>query len=152
MAKLLSERRGASRSSLNRADVHNCVDGETATALATSIDAFARDPQARVLVVTGGVTSPSVGATEARVHAHVARVGGARRAEGCARLDAGSRRSRAVNGYCFAGGFELAAWCDFRVAGAKRRVRCVEPAWGVPFTDGGTQRFARIMGRENALS
>ncbi|TMK54851.1 MAG: enoyl-CoA hydratase, partial [Actinobacteria bacterium] len=38
---------------LNRPEVHNAVDGETAEAIGTAIDAFAVDDEARVLVVTG---------------------------------------------------------------------------------------------------
>src|SRR5207249_11293758 len=38
---------------LNRPEIHNAVDGETAEAIGTAIDAFAVDDEARVLVVTG---------------------------------------------------------------------------------------------------
>jgi len=154
MAKLLSERRGpVTVLTINRPDVHNCVDGETAAALATSIDAFARDPNARVLVVTGaGDKSFCSGADLKHTftlmsHEWVERAG----PMGFARLDAGKPTIGAINGYCFAGGFELAAWCDFRIAGANAEFGALNRRWGVPFTDGGTQRFARIMGQGNAL-
>jgi enoyl-CoA hydratase len=154
MAKLLSERRGAiTVLTINRADVHNCVDGETATALATSIDAFARDPGARVLIVTGAGDKSFCSGADLKhaytlmTHEWVERAG----PMGFARLEAGKPTIAAVNGYCFAGGFELAAWCDFRVAGANAEFGALNRRWGVPFTDGGTQRFARIMGQGNAL-
>ncbi len=51
----------------------------------------------------------------------------------------------------FAGGFELAAWCDFRIAAANAEFGCLSRRWGIPYTDGGTQRFVRIMGLGNAL-
>src|SRR5437867_2788021 len=52
--KVLVERRGAiTVVTLNRPDVHNCVDGETALAIGGTVKAFAGDEQARVLVVTG---------------------------------------------------------------------------------------------------
>jgi enoyl-CoA hydratase len=70
---------------------------------------------------------------------------------GFARLDPGKPTIAAVNGYCFAGGFELAAWCDFRIGAQNAEFGCLSRRWGVPYTDGGTQRFARIMGTGNAL-
>src|SRR2546421_7054541 len=38
---------------INRPEVHNCVDGETADGIATAVDAFTVADVARVLVVTG---------------------------------------------------------------------------------------------------
>ena len=70
---------------------------------------------------------------------------------GFARLDPGKPTIAAVNGYCFAGGGELAAWCDIRIGAANAEFGCLSRRWGVPYTDGGTQRFARIMGQGNAL-
>lgn len=138
---------------LNRPEVHNCVDGETATSIAETITAFAADPAARVLVVTGaGEKSFCSGADLKNAHTlltheWVERAG----PMGFARLDAGKPTIAAINGYCFAGGFELAAWCDFRIAGANAEFGCLSRRWGVPYTDGGTQRFARIIGLGNAM-
>ena len=47
----------------------------------------------------------------------------------------------AIEGWCVAGGVELAAWCDLRVAGASARIGCLERRWGVPLIDGGTYRL-----------
>jgi enoyl-CoA hydratase len=46
---------------------------------------------------------------------------------------------------------ELACWCDFRIASANAEFGALNRRWGVPFIDGGTQRFPRIMGQGNAL-
>jgi enoyl-CoA hydratase len=70
---------------------------------------------------------------------------------GFAHLDPGKPTIAAVNGYCFAGGMELACWCDFRIASANAEFGALNRRWGVPFIDGGTQRFPRIMGQGNAL-
>jgi enoyl-CoA hydratase len=70
---------------------------------------------------------------------------------GFARLDPGKPTIAAINGYCFAGGGELAAWCDIRIGAANAEFGCLSRRWGVPYADGGTQRFARIMGTGNAL-
>ena len=50
-----------------------------------------------------------------------------------------------------AGGVELAAWCDLRVAGASARIGCLERRWGVPLIDGGTYRLPQIVGLGRAL-
>ena len=138
---------------LNRPAVRNCVDGETAVGLGEAIEAFAADVDARVLVVTGaGELAFCAGADLKNPwsllrHRFVDAAG----PMGFARLDPGKPTIAAINGYCFAGGFELAAWCDFRVAAANAEFGCLSRRWGVPYTDGGTQRFARIMGLGNAL-
>lgn len=154
MAKVLTEDRGAVRLlRLNRPEVRNCVDGETAVAIGEAIDAFAADVSARVLVVTGsGDVAFCAGAdlkdpASLLAHRSVDRAG----PMGFARLDPGKPTIAAVNGFCFAGGFELAAWCDFRIAAANAEFGCLSRRWGVPYVDGGTQRFARIMGMGNAL-
>jgi enoyl-CoA hydratase len=152
--KVTSEDRGAVRIlRINRPEQRNCVDGETAVALGRAIEAFAADDGARVLVVTGagelafcaGADLKS-GATLFQ-HEYVDKAG----PMGFARLDPGKPTIAAINGYCFAGGGELAAWCDIRVAAANAEFGCLSRRWGVPYTDGGTQRFARILGTGNAL-
>jgi enoyl-CoA hydratase len=57
----------------------------------------------------------------------------------------------AINGYCLAGGLELACWCDFRIASGNASFGDPARRWGVPLIDGGTQRLPRIVGLGNAL-
>ena len=57
----------------------------------------------------------------------------------------------AVGGWCLAGGFELALWCDLRIAAEDARFGFAERRWGVPLIDGGTQRLPRIAGEGRAL-
>jgi enoyl-CoA hydratase len=152
--KVITENRGPIRIlCINRPEVRNCVDGETAVGLAEAIEAFAADSEARVLVVTGaGDLAFCTGADlknplSLLQHRYVDAAG----PMGFARLDPGKPTIAAVNGYCFAGGFELAAWCDLRIAAENAEFGCLSRRWGIPYTDGGTQRFVRIMGLGNAL-
>ena len=154
MDELLVEQRGAvTLMTLNRPDAHNSITAGMAVGLAEGIDAFAADDSARVLVITGaGDTAFCSGANlkdvgELMRHAHTERAGPI----GFAKLDPGKPTIAAVNGYCFAGGMELACWCDFRIASANAEFGALNRRWGVPFVDGGTQRFPRIMGQGNAL-
>ena len=57
----------------------------------------------------------------------------------------------AINGYCLAGGLELALWCDLRIAHPDAQLGFPERRWGVPLIDGGTQRLPRIVGMGRAL-
>src|SRR5438067_1013673 len=38
----------------------------------------------------------------------------------------------ADNGYCFAGGMELACWCDFRIASENAEFGALNRRWGAP--------------------
>jgi enoyl-CoA hydratase len=152
--KVTTEDHGAVRVlRINRPDQRNCVDGETAVGLARAIEAFGADERMRVLVVTGaGDLAFCAGADLKNAatlfqHEYLDEAG----PMGFARLDPGKPTIAAVNGYCFAGGGELAAWCDIRIAAANAEFGCLSRRWGVPYTDGGTQRFSRILGNGNAL-
>src|SRR6185295_6722568 len=65
--------------------------------------------------------------------------------------DVGKPVIGAINGFCTAGGFELASWCDFRIADETAQFGVLNRRWGVPLTDGGTQRLPRIVGMGNAM-
>jgi enoyl-CoA hydratase len=152
--KVTTEDRGAVRIlRINRPEQRNCVDGETAVGIARAIEAFAAEPGSRVLIVTGaGELAFCAGADLKHgmtlfQHEWVDRAG----PMGFARLDPGKPTIAAINGYCFAGGAELAAWCDIRIGAANAEIGCLSRRWGVPYTDGGTQRFARILGTGTAL-
>ena len=152
--KVTTEDRGRVRIlRINRPEKRNCVDAETAVGLARAIEAFGGDERARVLVVTGeGDQAFCAGADLKSTmglfgHEYVDAAG----PMGFARLDPGKPTIAAINGYCFAGGGELAAWCDIRIAAVNAEFGCLSRRWGVPYADGGTQRFARILGTGNAL-
>ncbi|HXG14832.1 MAG TPA: enoyl-CoA hydratase-related protein, partial [Calidithermus sp.] len=152
--KLLVEQRGpVTVLTLNRPEVHNCVDAETAVLLAESIERFAADPAARVLVLTGSGGTAFCSGADLKDVDRLLRHPYAERASpmGFARLDPGKPTVAAVNGYCFAGGMELACWCDFRIAEEHAEFGALNRRWGVPFFDGGTQRFPRILGQGHAL-
>jgi len=138
---------------LNRPEVHNCIDAGTAGLLAAAIESFASDDEARVLVLTGaGGEAFSSGADLRAIEGLLRRPGVERTGPlGFARLDPGKPTIAAVEGHCYAGGLELACWCDVRIAGAGARFGVLNRRWGVPLLDGGTARLPRIVGQGNAL-
>ncbi len=139
---------------INRPEVRNCVDGETAQLLFEAVRSFRETRDLDVLVLTGaGKVSFCSGADLKNVESLMARRGVDESGPmGISRItDLEKPAIAAVNGYCLAGGLELACWCDFRVA--SRNAAFGNPArrWGVPLVDGGTQRLPRIVGLGNAF-
>jgi len=153
VAKVVVEDRGKVRVlRLNRPEVLNAIDGETAALIESTIVEFAADHSARVLVVTGDERSFCTGADLKNVGSLVERSGWQRTGPlGFARLDPGKPAVAAVEGYCFAGGLELALWCDFRIAGASAEFGVLNRRWGISLVDGGTQRLRSVLGVGNAL-
>jgi enoyl-CoA hydratase len=146
---VLYERRGAAALvTLNRPERRNAVDGPTASALHTAFQRFVADDGARVMILTGNETAFCAGADLKAINTLHDRSEGPL---GITRLHAPKPTIAAVNGYCVAGGLELALWCDLRVVGAGATFGCFERRWGVPLVDGGTQRLPRIVGMGRAL-
>jgi enoyl-CoA hydratase len=154
MPKLLIERDGeVTLFTLNRPEVHNNVDADLAVELAEGIIAFRDDDAAKVLVITGaGDRTFCAGANlkgmkELFEHRYTYTAG----PMGFALLNPGKPTIAAVNGWCLAGGVELACWCDFRIVADNARIGLLNKRWGLSLADGGTQRLARIVGMGNAL-
>lgn len=57
----------------------------------------------------------------------------------------------AINGYCFAGGLEIALLCHFRIGAESSEYGVLNRRWAVPLVDGGTYRLPLIVGLSNAL-
>jgi enoyl-CoA hydratase len=143
------ERRGsAAVVRIVRPERRNAVDGRTAEALLDAFNAFVADDGARVLVLTGDENAFCAGADLKAIETLRDRAEGPL---GISRLTSPKPTIAAVNGYCVAGGLELALWCDLRIAGEGATFGCFERRWGVPLVDGGTQRLPRVIGLGRAL-
>jgi enoyl-CoA hydratase len=70
---------------------------------------------------------------------------------GATRLTPSKPAIAAIDGWCLAGGVELALWCDIRIATPSTTFGLFERRWGVPLLDGGTQRLPRVIGMGRAL-
>lgn len=154
-SKVLTERRGRTFVvAINRPEVRNCVDGETARLLFEAVEAFRADDDLDTLVLTGtGEIAFCSGADLKDIGSLAARPGARESGPmGISRItDIDKPTIAAVNGYCTAGGLELACWCDFRIAAENAQFGVLNRRWGVPLIDGGTQRLPRIVGLGNAL-
>jgi enoyl-CoA hydratase len=147
------ERRGAaSVVTIDRQERRNAVDGPTAELLAEAFDRFESDDEARVLVLTGaGDVAFCAGADLKALDTFAPRLDDPRGPLGFTRLTPSKPAIAAVSGWCLAGGFELALWCDLRIASETAAFGFTERRFGVPLIDGGTQRLPRIVGQGRAL-
>jgi enoyl-CoA hydratase len=137
---------------IDRQDRRNAVDGPTAERLRDGYRRFVADDEARVLVLTGaGDVAFCAGADLKAIDTFAPRLGAPEGPLGFTRLTPPKPTIAAISGWCLAGGFELALWCDLRIAAEGSTLGFPERRWGVPLIDGGTQRLPRIVGLGRAL-
>jgi enoyl-CoA hydratase len=134
---------------IDRPERRNAVDGATARALRQGFENFEADDAARVLVLTGaGGEAFCAGADLKALDLDVDDPAGP---EGFTRLTPSKPAIAAVDGWCLAGGLELALWCDLRIATPGSTFGFFERRWGVPLVDGGSQRLPRLIGMGRAM-
>jgi enoyl-CoA hydratase len=131
---------------IDQPKVRNAINSATAQRLHDEFVAFDYDEGAKVAVLTGDTAAFCAGAN-LRDLPRLRDSGPL----GPTRLALSKPVIAAIEGWCVAGGMELAAWCDLRVAGEGARFGCLERRWGVPLVDGGTYRLPRIVGLGRAL-
>ncbi|HET9153227.1 MAG TPA: crotonase/enoyl-CoA hydratase family protein [Solirubrobacterales bacterium] len=141
-------REAAAVLTIDRPDRRNAIDAAAAAALRQGLDAFEADAEARVLILTGSGEAFCAGADLKALDLDVDDPSGPM---GFTRLTPSKPTIAAIDGWCLAGGLELALWCDLRVATPRSVFGCFERRWGVPLVDGGTQRLPRVLGMGRAL-
>jgi enoyl-CoA hydratase len=139
----------ASVLTIDRPERRNAVDGATAELFRRGLKEFEADDGARVLVLTGaGGEAFCAGADLKALDLDVDHPEGPM---GPTRRTPSKPAIAAVDGWCLAGGVELALWCDMRLATPGSTFGLFERRWGVPLLDGGTQRLPRVLGMGRAL-
>jgi enoyl-CoA hydratase len=138
---------------INKLDVKNAVDLDTANALADALREFDQDStiKAGVLMGTGGTFC--AGADLKAIYR-----GKYNRLEddgdaplGPSRFELSKPLIAAISGYAVAGGLELACLCDLRVMEEDAIIGVFCRRWGVPLIDGGTVRLPRLIGFSRAM-
>jgi len=140
---------------IDRPEVANAIDRPTAEQLAAAFRRFDADESLSVAVLTGANGRFCAGADLKAMREDPARV---TRVDpegdgpvGPTRMLLGKPVIAAVEGYAVAGGLELAAWCDLRVAATDAVFGVFCRRWGIPLMDCGTIRLARLLGHSHAL-
>jgi enoyl-CoA hydratase/carnithine racemase len=126
------------RITINRPEAMNAFDLATADQMARRFEEFDGDAELRVAIVTGaGDKAFCAGADLKKMY-------GGSRVEGAGELWDHARQHRlgqrlhvskpviaAINGYCLAGGLELALGCDLRIASTTASFGAPEVRWGI---------------------
>jgi enoyl-CoA hydratase len=148
--ELRYERVGAAAvMTIDRPERRNAIDAAAAEAFREGLKEFEANEDARVLILTGaGGQAFCAGADLKAMDLDVDHPQGPM---GPTRLTPTKPAIAAVDGWCLAGGVELALWCDMRIATPQSTFGLFERRWGVPLVDGGTQRLPRIVGMGRAL-
>jgi E-phenylitaconyl-CoA hydratase len=140
---------------LNRPEKMNAMDTEMYASISDCLRRVDDQDEIWAAVITGaGDKAFSAGADLVGVHGSTDEARVAWSATRPIRFDLGLEVQKpliaAVNGYCLAGGLELALVCDIRVASESAQFGCPEVKWNL-LHGYGAQRLADIVGFSNAL-
>ncbi len=135
---------------INRPERRNAIDPQTSRELLDAFNAFKEDDEAWVAILSGAGDQAFSAGADLVAMAQSFSAGG----EGM-RFDApfgGITRGfecwkpiiAAINGYCLAGGLELALACDIRIAAEHATFGLPEPKRAIIPGAGGTQRLPRV--------
>jgi enoyl-CoA hydratase/carnithine racemase len=139
--------------SLNRPEVRNALNLEVRLRLADEITRHAADPEIRCLIIAGSDKVFASGAD-------IGEMANAGPLEAMARntqkywraiSDCPKPLIAAIEGYALGGGLELALCADIIVAGEGARLGLPEVKIGILAGGGGTQKLARLVGRQRAM-
>lgn len=149
---------------IDRPEVRNAIDGETAGLLRDAWIRFRDDDALWVAILTGSgdlafssgadlgaveTLGPGPDASPAEIRRFVEHGDGYL---GYTRgIDIDKPILAAVNGDALAGGLELACFADMRIVAEHARLGVACRRWNVPLVDGGTQRLPRIVGMGHAM-
>src|ERR1700712_4908708 len=136
---------------INRPEVRNALDNETAAALTKALRDFDRDQDLAVAVLTGADGHFCAGADLKELAAGQEYKPWAGDPDGPCH-DLLSKPVIAAGGGCAcAGGLGVALRCDLRVVEESATFAVLSRRWGVPMSDGTTVRLPRLIGMGRAL-
>ena len=154
MSGLLAEMRGpVGLAQLNRPDARNALSPELMEELAAMCERWDEDPGIRCIVIAGSDEWFAAGADiKAMADRTFAETLTSPTARFWPRLAAvRTPLVAAVSGYALGGGCELALACDMIVASETAEFGQPEILLGIIPGGGGTQRLARVMGKQRAM-
>ena len=154
MTTVAAETRGAvGLARLDRPDARNALSAELMEELATVCERWDEEPDVRCIVIAGGEEWFAAGADiKAMAKRTLPEVITSPAARFWPRLAAlRTPMIAAVSGYALGGGCELALACDMIVASEEAEFGQPEILLGIIPGGGGTQRLARVMGKQRAM-
>uniref|UniRef100_A0A8C4GJX7 Zgc:101569 n=1 Tax=Dicentrarchus labrax TaxID=13489 RepID=A0A8C4GJX7_DICLA len=155
---VVTERKGSVVTvGINRPEVRNAVNQETARRLLEELEAFDRAPDLNVAVLHGKGGNFCAGYDLKELANHTASlkleqdVTKGPGPMGPSRMELSKPLIAAVSGFAVAGGLELALLADLRVVEESAVMGVFCRRFGVPLIDGGTVRLPRLIGLSRAL-
>jgi enoyl-CoA hydratase/carnithine racemase len=154
MATVSAEIRGAvGLARLDRPEARNALSPELMEELAALCGGWDEDPAVRCIVIAGGddwfAAGADIKAMAKRTFAEALTSPAARFWPRLAAIQ--TPLVAAVSGYALGGGCELALACDMIVASESAQFGQPEILLGIIPGGGGTQRLARVMGKQRAM-
>jgi enoyl-CoA hydratase/carnithine racemase len=154
MATVSAELRGAvGLARLDRPEARNALSAELMEELASICERWDDDADVRCIVIAGGddwfAAGADIKAMAKRTLAETLTAPAARFWPRLAALK--TPLVAAVSGYALGGGCELALACDMIVASERAQFGQPEILLGIIPGGGGTQRLARVMGKQRAM-
>jgi len=138
---------------LNRPETRNALSPELMEELAGALQGFDSDPQVRCIVIAGSdetfASGADIRALRERTFEDALRHPAAsfwRRVAACR-----TPLVAAVSGFALGGGCELVLLCDLVVASETAQLGQPEITLGIIPGGGGTQRLARVIGKQRAM-
>jgi enoyl-CoA hydratase/carnithine racemase len=138
---------------LSRPEVLNALHPPASAELSAVFDAFERDPELWVAIVTGAGDRAFCAGNDLKFQAQGGRIemppagfGGL-----TARYQLVKPVIAAVNGVAMGGGFEIALACDLIIASERATFALPEPRVGLAALAGGMHRLPRQIGLKNAM-
>lgn len=156
--KIIYEKKGRTAYvTINRPERMNAIDADTSRELLQAFSDFRDDDDLWVSILTGtGEKAFSAGADLVAMAEAFAGSGEAMRFDtpfgGITRsFEIWKPMIAAINGYCLAGGLEMALMCDIRVAAEHATFGLPEPTRAIIPAAGGTQRLSRAIPQSMAM-
>jgi enoyl-CoA hydratase/carnithine racemase len=158
VSKILYETKGSiARITINRPEAMNAFDLETARLMGERLKEFDADPSLRVAIITGaGDKAFCAGADLKKMHGG-SHDGGINELWDFERQNRLGQRLQtvkpvvaAINGYCLAGGLELALGSDIRIASTTASFGCPEVRWSI-LHGFGAMRLPQTVGMSVAM-
>jgi enoyl-CoA hydratase len=147
---------------IDNARKENCIDEQVHDDLCRAWLAFRADPELSVAVLTGAGEKSFCAGWDIKGYArqtkgqemetlrerasHGLGLGGITRG-----IEVFKPIVAAINGYCLAGGMEIAMACDIRIGAAEAEFGVLNRRWDIGCESGLTQRLPHIVGLGNAL-
>jgi enoyl-CoA hydratase/carnithine racemase len=138
---------------LNRPEARNALSPELMEELATAVETFDADPEIRCIVIAGSDEAFASGADIAALRERTFEESLRHPASAFWRRLAACKTPlvAAVSGFALGGGCELALVCDLIVASETAELGQPEINLGIIPGGGGTQRLARVVGKQRAM-